>query len=63
METVSVNGVIYETQPIHLPKDYLSQFNFLDLGAKHGKIGNGVKICSELIMGYTLKCQRNILKS
>ena len=38
METVSVNGVIYETQPIHLPKDYLSQFNFLDLGAKHGKM-------------------------
>ena len=29
--------MIYETQPIHLPKDYLSQFNFLDL-AKHGKM-------------------------
>ena len=38
MDTINVNGVMYETQPIHLPKNYLEQFNFIDLGAKHGQM-------------------------
>lgn len=38
MDTINVNGVVYETQPIHLPKNYLEQFNFIDLGAKHGQM-------------------------
>ena len=38
MDTINVNGVMYETQPIHLPKNYLEQFNFIDLGQKHGQM-------------------------
>ena len=33
---IFVNGDTYESIRIHLPKDYLEYFDFIDLGAKKG---------------------------
>ena len=38
MDSINVNGVLYETQLFDLPRDYVSQFDFIDFGAKYGKM-------------------------
>jgi len=39
-ETVIANTVEYETIPISIPEDYMEYFDFVDLGAKNGKMEN-----------------------
>lgn len=38
MDSINVNGVLYETQLFDLPREYVNQFDFIDFGAKYGKM-------------------------
>ena len=38
-KTVVSNGIEWESINISIPEEYMKQFDFIDLGAKEGKMG------------------------